>query len=87
MKTEKVKTPKHATSQKRGNEKSYKPTKLHSNNGQIGENFLPQHKESTRLQKLSLKNHTFFGVNHYDMQLDMKLDNTINRIFHEMSLS
>ena len=30
---------------------------------------------------------TYFGAIHYDIDLDMKLDYTIGRIFHEMSLS
>ena len=32
-------------------------------------------------------NHTTFGANYYDMHLDMKLGNTIRRIFREKSLS
>ena len=32
-------------------------------------------------------NNTYFGAIHYDIHLDMKLDYTIKRIFHEMSLT
>ena len=32
-------------------------------------------------------NNTRFGVIHYDIHLDMKLDYTISRIFQEMSLT
>ena len=32
-------------------------------------------------------NNTYFGNIHYDIQIDMKLDYTISRIFQEMSLS
>ena len=32
-------------------------------------------------------NSTHCGATHYDIHLDMKLDNTISRIFQEMSLS
>ena len=41
----------------------------------------PHDSESTRLQELSLMNSTNFGNIHYDIQLDMKLDYTISRIF------
>ena len=47
----------------------------------------PQDKDSTRLQELSLMNNTHFGAIRYDIHLDMKLDYTISRIFHEMSLT
>ena len=39
------------------------------------------------MQELSLMNSTYFGIIHYDIQLDMKLDYTISRIIQEMSLS
>ena len=47
----------------------------------------PRVTESTQFQELSLMNNTYFGAIHYDIHLDMKLDNTISRIFQEMSLS
>ena len=50
-----------------------------------GRKLKPQDKDSTRLQELSLMNNTRFGVIHYDIHLDMKLDFTLSRIFHELS--
>ena len=47
----------------------------------------PQDKDSTRLQELLLMNNTHYGAIHYDIHLDMKLDNNISRIFQEMSLT
>ena len=41
----------------------------------------------TRLQELSLMNITYFGAILYDINLAMKLDYTISRIFQENSLS
>ena len=32
-------------------------------------------------------NNTHFGAIHFDIHLDMKLDYTISRMFHEMSLT
>ena len=32
-------------------------------------------------------NNTYFGANHYDIHLDMKLDYTISRTFQEITLS
>ena len=32
-------------------------------------------------------NNTYFGANHYDIYLDMKLDYTISSFFQEVSLS
>ena len=49
-------------------------------NGNVGGNFRPQDKDSTRLQELSLMNNTYFGAIHYDIHLDLNLDYTINRI-------
>ena len=63
-----------------------KPKKLR-NTGNTGEKTKPQDIDSTRLQELSLKNNTYFGAIHYDIQIDMILDYTISRTFKEMSLS
>ena len=68
-------------------ENSYVSVKFQKNTGQIGGKIKPQDTESTRLQELSLMNSTHFGAIHYDIHLDMKLDYTISRIFHKMSLS
>ena len=68
-------------------ENPYVSVKFHKNIGQNGGKLKPQDTESTRLQKLSLMNTTFFGAIHYDIHLDMKLDYTIGRVFQEMSLS
>ena len=51
------------------------------------ENFAHKSKGSTRLQKLSLMNNTYFGAIHYDIHLDMKLGYTMSRTFQEISLS
>ena len=55
--------------------------------GNPREKLKPYNSRSTRLQELSLMNNTYFGSIHYDIHLDMKLDYTISRTFHEMSLS
>ena len=68
-------------------ENSYASVKFQKNAGRIGGKIKPQDTESTRLQELSLMNSTDFGAIHYDIQLDMKLDHTINKKFQEMSLS
>ena len=66
---------------------SYIPVNLRKNAGNPGGKLEPYDSESTRLQKLSLMNNTYFGAIHYDIHLDMKLDYTISRVFQEMSLS
>ena len=68
-------------------ENSYASVKFQKNAGRIGGKIKPQDTESTRLQELSLMNSTDFGAIHYDIQLDMKLDHTINKVFQEMPLS
>ena len=65
----------------------YIPVTFRKNAGRIGGKLRPQDKSSTRLQELSLMSNTYFGAVHYDIQLDMKLDYTISRIFQEMSLT
>ena len=65
----------------------YISVKFQKNLGRIGEKLKPQDAESTRLQELSLMNRIYFGAFHYEIQLDIKLDYTISRIFQEMSLS
>ena len=76
-----------ATSRSTIDENSYVPVKFQKNSGNIGGKIKPQDKESTLLQKPSLMNNTQFDAIHYDIHFDMKLDNTINRIFQEMSLT
>ena len=68
-------------------ENSYVSVKLEKSTGQIGGKLKPQDNESTRLKELSLNNSTHFGATYCEIQLDMKLDYTISRIFREMSLS
>ena len=65
----------------------YVSLKFQKNAGRSGGKLKPQDTESTRLQELSLMSNTYFSAIHYDIHLDMKLDYTISRIFHEMSLS
>ena len=65
----------------------YVSVKFQKNIGRIGGKIKTQDAVSTRLQELSLMNRIYFGAIHYDIHLDMKLDNTISRIFQEMSLS
>ena len=77
--------PTHYTSNH--DENSYIPVTFLKNTGRTGGKLRPQDKSSTRLQKLSLMNNTYFGTIHYDIHLDMKLHNTFGRIFQEMSLS
>ena len=70
-----------ATSHSYTDENSYVSVKLQKNTGQIGGKLKPQDTESTRLQELSLMLSRYFDAIHYDIHLDMKLDNTISRIF------
>ena len=66
-------------------ENLYIPVHLLKNTGQTVGKVKPKHKDSTRLQELSLMNNTYFGAIHFDIHLDMKLDYTIGRIFQEIS--
>ena len=66
---------------------SYITVNFQKSTGQPGGKLKQHDTRSTRLQKLSLMNNTYFGNIHYDIHLDMKLDYTISRIFQEMSLS
>ena len=70
----------------RADEKSSIPVTI-SKNGNIGGKIRAVNKVSTRLQKLSLVNLTYFGATHYDIHLDMTLGYRISRIFQEMSFS
>ena len=65
-------------------ENSYVPVQFLKNTEIIGGKLKPQDKD---LQELSLMRNTHFGAIHYDINLDMKLDYTINRIFQEMFLT
>ena len=66
---------------------SYVPVNFLKSTGQPGGKLKPYDSKSTRLQELSLMSSTYFGNIHHDIYLDMKLDYTISRIVHEMSLS
>ena len=63
-----------ATSHSLTDGNSYVSLKFHKNIGRIGGKLKPQDADSTRLQKLSLMNRTYFGATHYEIHLDMKLD-------------
>ena len=65
---------------------SYIPVNLRKNAGNPGGRLEPYDSESTHLQELSLIHNTYFGPIHYEIHLDMKLDDTIDRIFQEMSI-
>ena len=67
-------------------ENSYVSVKFRKNAGRSGGKIKPQDTDSTRLQELSLVNSIYFGTTPYDIHLDMNLDNTIIRIFQEISL-
>ena len=70
-----------ATSQSLTDGNLYVSVKFQKNIGRIGGKLKPQDADSTRLQKLSLINRTYFGAIHNDIHLDMKLDYTISRFF------
>ena len=77
----------HAAYLTTNDENTYIPVNLLKNTGNIGGKIKPQDKDSTRLQELSLINNNYFGAIHCYIHLDMKLDNTMSRIFQEISLS
>ena len=87
MTTGKIKFDPYATHHLINEDTSNIPVNLRKNAGNPGGRLEPYDSESTRLQKLSLMKNTYFGAIHYEIHLDMKLDYTISRIFHEMSLS
>ena len=87
MTTGKIKFGHYATGHPLNEGTSYIPVNFQKSTGQPGGKLKPHDSRSTRLQELSLMNNTYFGNIHYDIHLDMKLDNTISRIFQEMSLS
>ena len=82
----KIKFDPYATSHLINEGTSYVPVNFYKSNGQPGGKLTPFDSKSTRLQELSLMNNTYFGNIHYDIDLDMKLNYTISRIFQEMSL-
>ena len=87
MTTGKIKFDPYATSHPINEGTSYIPVNFQKSTGQPGGKLKPYDSKSTSLQELSLMNSTYFGNIHYDIHLDMKLDHTISRIFHERSLS
>ena len=87
MTTGKIKIDPYATGHPLHEGTSYIPVNFQKRNGQPGGHLKPHDTRSTRLQELSLMIYSYFGNIHNDIHLDMKLDNTISRIFQEMSLS
>ena len=87
MTTGKIKFDPYATSHPINEGTSYVPVNLIKIAGKPGGKLKPYDSKSTRLQKLSLMNNTYFGAIQYDIHLDMKLDYTISRTFQDMSLS
>ena len=59
MKTGKLIINEADTNQTRDDEKPYKPVPIYKNKEQIGRKLLSENPDSTRLQELSLINHTF----------------------------
>ena len=57
-------------------ENSYIPVTFLKNSGNVGGKLRPQDKSKTRLPELSLMNNNYCGAIHFDIHLDMKLDNT-----------
>ena len=84
MKTGKLIIHARATSHSTTVENSFVPVQFQKNTGRIGGKLKPHDKDSTRLQELALMNNTDITAIHYDINLDMKLDYTISRIFQEM---
>ena len=70
-----------ATSHSYTDENSYVSVKFQKNAGKTGGKLKPQDTESTRFQKISLINSTYFGAIHSDIHLEMKLNYTVGRIF------
>ena len=98
MTTGKIKFDPYATGHPLNEGTSYIPVNFQKSTGQPGGKLLCKeivfifikvhlYYIEARLQELSLMNNTYFGNIHYYIQLDMKLDYTISRIFQEMSLS
>ena len=87
MTTGKKKLDPYATNHPINEGTSYVPVNFYKSKGQPGGKLKAYDSKSTRLQELSLMNSTFFGKIHYDIYLEMKLDNTNSRIFQQMSLS
>ena len=77
----------HATHHLLNEGTSYIPVNFLRYAGNTRGKIKPQDTGSTRLQKLSLMNNTYFGATHHVYNLDMRLNYTISRIFQEISLS
>ena len=69
MKTGKLINNEADTNQTRDNEKPYIPVPVYKNYGQISRKRLAENSDSTRLQELSLINHTIFGAIHYGLKI------------------
>ena len=74
MATGKIKFDPYATSLPVNEGTSYVPVNFLESKGQPGGKLKPYDSKSTRLQKLSQMNSTYFGNIHNDIHLDMKLD-------------
>ena len=60
---------------------SYIPVTFYKNTDNTGGKIPPE----KNYQELLLMKNTYFGAIHYDIHLDMKLENTISTISQEMS--
>ena len=85
MTTGKFKSNPHSIAQYKNDGKHFTPVIFRKYNGQPGGKLTPIDNKGTR--DLSFMNTTYPGIIHYDIQLNMKLDYIISRIFQEMSLS
>ena len=85
--TGKIKFDPYATIHPANGRTSYVPVNFYKSKGQPGGKLKPYDSKCTGLQELSLMNSKYFGNNHYDIHLDMKLDYTISRVFQKMSFS
>ena len=87
MNTGKIIKDPHATHHPPNGGTSYILANFLRNTGNTDGKIKSHDTDLTRLQELSLMNSTYFGAIHYDINLDMKLEYTISRLFQEMSLS
>ena len=81
MTTGKIKFDPYATSHPINEGTAYVPVNLHKRTGNPGGNLTPYDSKSTSLQELSLMNNTYFGIIHYNIHLDLKLNYTIVEFF------
>ena len=86
MKTTKLKINPTPTYHSSSDKNSYITVTYLKNTGNSGGKFHPQDNGSTCLQEF-MNNTFYFGTICYDIRKDMKLDYTISRFFHKISLS